>query len=149
MDRNGTERNVRLVAGTIMIFLPGFALTLSSILKFAGMPAVVHQMAAQGFAGGKLTLVAALEILSAALFLFGRTRSVGVLVLSSFLGGAICTHVQMGEYAEALGPFILLTLAWFGTWLRHPQAFWSFAPHRAGATKVLEAQDESWASKSA
>jgi len=112
-----------------LIFLPGLALALSAILKFSGIPGVVHNTAAQGFSDGKLTLVASLEILSAALFLFPRTRPFGVLRLSCFLGGAICTHVRMDEYAKAIGPLILLTLAWTGTWLRHPQALWS--PDRA------------------
>ena len=84
-------------------------MTMSSILKFARVPGVVQEMAASGFADGKLTMVAALELLCAALFLYPRTRSFGLLLLSSFLGGAICTHVQMGEYAKAVGPCILLT----------------------------------------
>src|SRR5215470_19776248 len=150
MDGFGTKQRIRRIAGNILIFLPGLAVTMSSIVKFAGVPAVVHNMAADGFANGKLTLVASLEILSAALFLFPRTRSFGVLVLSSFLGGAICTHVQMGEYAKAIGPSILLTLAWIGTWLRHPQALWN--PNRGhAAEKQLISGDrhETWASKSA
>ena len=148
MDGIGTQQRIRWIAGNILIFLPGLVVTMSSIAKFAGVPGVVHNMAADGFANGKLTLVALLEILSAALFLFPRTRSFGVLVLSSFLGGAICTHVQMSEYAKGIGPFILLTLAWIGVWLRHPQALWS--PDRGClATAVTQNRQESWESKSA
>lgn len=149
MDRSGKQGRARRVAGSILIFLPGLMVVMSAIVKFAGVPAVVHQMAAQGFAGGKLTLVAALEISSAILFLFRRTRSFGVLLLSSFLGGAICTHVQMGEYAKAIGPSVLLALAWVGTWLRHPDALWSLAPYGAGVAPTIETRSESWASKSA
>ena len=150
MDGIQTQQRTRRIAGNILIFLPGLVVTMSAIVKFAGVPGVVHAMAADGFANGKLTLVASLEILSAALFLFPRTRSFGVLLLSSFLGGAICTHVQMGEYAKAIGPSILLTLAWAGTWLRHPQAQW--VPDRGRpATRQANSQDkrESWVSKSA
>jgi len=150
MDGFGTKQRIRRIAGNILIFLPGLAVTMSSIVKFAGVPAVVHNMAADGFANGKLTLVASLEIISAGLFLFPRTRSFGVLVLSSFLGGAICTHVQMGEYAKGIGPSILLILAWVGTWLRHPQSLW--IPDRASPTtsqSFSQNRQESWASKSA
>ena len=146
----GTQQRIRRIAGNILIFLPGLALTMSAIVKFAGVPAVVHNMAADGFTNGKLTLVAWLEILSAALFLFPRTRSFGVLVLSSFLGGAICTHVQMRQYGKAVGPFILLTLAWIGTGLRHPQALW--IPDRgrpATRQPISEDKRESWVSRSA
>ena len=140
MDDEETQTRAQRIAGNTLIFLPGLVATMSSMVKFAGVPGVVHNMAANGFSGGKLTLVAALEILSAALFLFPRTRSFGVLMLSSFLGGAICTHVQMGEYAKGIGPSILLTLAWIGTWLRHPQALWS--PDRSrSATNQLASEN--------
>lgn len=150
MDSMGTPQRTRQIAGNMLIFLPGLAVTMSSIVKFAGVPGVVRSMAADGFAGGKLTLVGALEILSAALFMFPRTRSFGVLLLSSFLGGAICTHVQMGEYAKAIGPSILLGLSWIGTWLRHPQALWS-PDHGRLATRQIVSEDgrERWASKTA
>ena len=149
MDGIQAPQRTRRIAGNILIFLPGLVVTMSAIVKFAGVPGVVHTMAADGFANGKLTLVASLEILSAALFLFPPTRSFGVLLLSSFLGGAICTHVQMGEYAKGIGPSILLTLAWVGTWLRHPQAQW--IPDRGSpATRQAISEDKrkSWVSKS-
>jgi hypothetical protein len=125
-NTSGNSR-VRSVIGTILIGLPGLALGVSAILKFAGVPGVVHQMAQSGFADGKLMLVAGLEILSSLFFLYPRTRSFGLLFLSSFLGGAICVHVQMGEFPKAIGPAMLLTFAWAGTWLRHPEMLWSFA----------------------
>jgi hypothetical protein len=150
MDRDAPQQSARRIAGGVLITLPGLAVAASSILKFARVPAVVSNMAAQGFSGSKLTLVAALEIISVALFLYPRTRSFGLLVLSSFLGGAICTHVQMGEYAKAVGPFILLILAWCGILLRHPQSLWSLS---FGSTPkhqhVPPDRHESWASKSA
>jgi DoxX-like family len=127
------NNRTRLIVGTILIFLPGLALGLSSILKFAGVPGVVHKMALAGFTDGKLILVAALELASAFLFLYGRMRSFGLLFLSAFLGGAICSHVQMGELSAAVGPGILLTLAWTGTWFRHPEMLWSFK----GSTRSL------------
>jgi len=150
MGDEGTQIRVRRIAGDILIFLPGLMVTVSSIVKFAGVPGVVQNMTADGFSGGKLTLVATLEILSAALFLFPRTRSFGVLMLSSFLGGAICTHVQMGQYDKAIGPSILLTLAWIGTWLRHPQALWNpERGHSAAQQLISKDRHETWASKSA
>jgi DoxX-like family len=127
---NGRSRSI---AGAILIFLTGLALGMLAILKFAAVPGVVHKMALAGFADRKLILVATLELTSALLFLYGRTRSFGLLFLSAFLGGAICTHVQMRESAQGVGPGILLALAWTGTWLRHPEMLWSFK----GSTRSL------------
>lgn len=149
MDRNETETRAARTIGNVLIFLPGLAVMMSSVLKFAGVPAVVHTMAAEGFSGGKLTLVATLEILSAALFLYPRTRALGVLMLSSFLGGAICTHLRMDEYAKAIGPCTLLTLSWIGTWLRHSQALWRPFGRTVSSRLLAENRRESWVSKSA
>ena len=126
MTNSAGSNRTRSIAGNILIFLPGLAVTSSSILKFAGIPNVAHQMATMGFSGGRYTLVATLELLSGILFLYPRTRSFGLLFLSAFLGGAICTHVQMGELPKAVPPSILLTFAWIGTYLRHPETLWSF-----------------------
>ena len=38
-----------------------------------------------------------LEIVSAVLFLISFTRSLGLLLVSSFLGGAIATHLPHGQ----------------------------------------------------
>jgi hypothetical protein len=128
-----TRRSSRRLAGTLLVILPGIALTFSSVLKFAGIPAVTAQMAEIGFAGGKLLFIAALEIVSAALFLWPRTRSIGLLLVASYLGGAICAHVQSGEFAKAVSPAALLGLAFLGVWLRHPEMLWSLraAPEEA------------------
>lgn len=123
---NSQNSRVRLIAANIQILLPGLAVVISELLKFARVPAVVNQMAAAGFSGGKIFLVATLGFSSAVLFLYPRTRSIGVLLLSSFLGGAICVHVQRNEYTKAIAPALLLTLAWIGTFLRYPAALWSF-----------------------
>jgi len=126
-------RNNRARLGSVLMFLPGFALAMSSILKFVHVPGVVHEMATMGFTGGRYALVATLELSSAVLYFYPRTRSFGLLFLSAFIGGAICTHVQMGEVPKAIPPAVLLTLAWIGTWLRHPEVFWSFQTSRSQA----------------
>ena len=132
MTGNAQNNRTRSIAGTVLIFLPGLAVGLSSVLKFAAVPAVANQMAAMGFTGGRYTLVAALELVSAVLFLFSRTRSFGLLLLSAFLGGAICSHVQMNEVSKGVGPAVLLALAWSGTWLRHPEMLWSLGRSKHG-----------------
>jgi DoxX-like protein len=139
-NTTGSNRG-RSLAGSILILLPGLALGISGIAKLAHVPQVVHQMAGAGFTGEKLMLVAVLEILSALLFLFPKTRSFGLLFLSAFLGGAICVHVQMGEIPKAVGPAMFLTFAWMGAWLRHPQTYWSFRSE-AAARNLTEAKGE-------
>jgi hypothetical protein len=68
MARDATQNRTRRIAGNILIVLLGLLLVSSAIVKFARMPAGVAQMTALGFSGGKLTLVATLELFSAAVF---------------------------------------------------------------------------------
>jgi hypothetical protein len=106
-----------------LIGLAGLILTGSSVTKLVGVPGVVHQFEAYGF-GGKIVLLGILEMTTAVLFLLPRTRSLGLLLISAFLGGAIATHLQHGMLP--VPPSIVLALAWAGAWLRHPIVFWSF-----------------------
>lgn len=106
------------IAGSSLVYIVGVLLVGSSIAKFAGIPKVVEQLAALGFDGPRLTLIATLEILSALLFLLPRTRVVGLLLASAYLGGAIATHIQHGQPPSQ--PVFVLALMWLGIWLRYP-----------------------------
>jgi hypothetical protein len=118
---------IRRTAGLTVLVICAILLSGSAISKFAHVPGVVRQMAASGFAGPKLTLIASLELLGAMLFLLPRTRSLGLLMVSAYLGGAICAHVQGGDYPHAAAPSILLSVVWIGTALRHPGMLWSLS----------------------
>ncbi len=115
----------RRIAGTTLIILGGLVLVGSATSKLAHVPQVVSQMNALGFSGEKLTFIGILELLSGLLFLLPGTRSAGLLLVSSYLGGAIATHLQHGE--PMLPPSIVLTVLWLGAWLRHPVILWSAA----------------------
>src|SRR5579864_615512 len=106
------------IAGSSMDYIVGFLLAGSSMAKFAGLPKVIEHLAALGFDGPKLTLIATLEILSAVLVLVPRTRVVGLLLASAYLGGAIATHIQHGQPPSQ--PAFVLALMWLGIWLRYP-----------------------------
>lgn len=133
MTNSGGSSRTRSITGNILMVLPALGLAVSSLVKFAHVPSVVQKMTLLGFGGEKLILVAVLEMLSALLFIYARTRSFGLLFLSAFLGGAICAHVQVGQFGDAGGPAVFLALAWTGTWLRHPEMMWSAKGRRSVA----------------
>lgn len=118
--REKTWKNI----GTILITLGAVMLLGSATAKLTHVPQVVSEMASVGLAGNRLTLVAALEVLSALLFLIPPTRSAGLLFVSAFLGGAIATHLQHGQ--SIAPPSFVLALLWVGSWLRHPEILWSW-----------------------
>jgi uncharacterized membrane protein YphA (DoxX/SURF4 family) len=114
----------RRITGNILIFLLGLVLVASAGAKLAHIPKVVEQMGAMGVDGWRLTFVAFLEVSSAILFLLPLTRSLGLLLVSAYMGGAIATHVEHGQ--PFVQPAIFLALLWLGALLRHPQILWSW-----------------------
>jgi hypothetical protein len=114
--------------GSALILLGGLVLIGSAGAKFAHIPPVVTELGGFGFEGNKLTLIAIVEVLSALLFLVPFTRSAGLLLVSSFMGGAIATHIQHGQ--SPLQPAVVLCLIWLGAWLRHPKTLWSLSGTR-------------------
>ena len=97
-------------ARNILTYVLSIVLIGSAIVKLARVPPVVSQMAVLGFDGGRLTFIAVLEIISAGLFLYPRTRQIGLLMVSAYLGGAIAAHVGHGQLPAQ--PAIVLALCW-------------------------------------
>jgi len=126
-------RAARRVAGNILIFLVALVLLGSAITKFAHVPAVVKQLAAIGFGGRRLTVIATLELSSSVLLLILPTRVIGLLLASAFMGGAISAHLGHGE--PIYQPAIILALLWAGCYLRHPSFLWSFYSHKDHSPK--------------
>jgi len=121
---------------SVLIRFCGYSLLLSSAVKFVHPPRAVAYMASMGFEGGTFFLVAVLELLSAVLFLLPTTRWIGLLLVSSYMGGAIAAHLAVHRfftggpflvymathpYVGALVPSIVLAAGWIGMWLSHPE----------------------------
>ncbi len=62
--------------------------------------------------------------MSALLYLIPFTASLGVLLLSAYMGGAILFHMSNDE--SYLIPSVLLILIWIGYYLRHSEMLISF-----------------------
>jgi hypothetical protein len=125
-DSTQATAKARRSAGGTLIYLVGGVLLASSAVKFAHVPKVVNEFGSMGFEGTKLTLSATLEIISAALLLVKTTRSLGLIMVSAYMGGAIATHLQHAQ--SPASPAFVLALTWIGVWLRHPAVVWSTHP---------------------
>ena len=100
----------RRIVGNVLIALSGLLLVASATAKFAHVPKLVSELGSMGFDGNKILFVAILEISSAVLFLVPVTRPTGLLLVCSFLGGAIATHLQHGR--SIVQPAVILGIVW-------------------------------------
>jgi hypothetical protein len=64
-------------------------------------------------------IIAIGEITSALLFLFPRTNIYGLLLLSSYMGGAIIIHMTGG--LNIMMPSVILVVIWIVGFLRNPE----------------------------
>lgn len=127
----------RQILGNVMIILGSLVLLGSAVAKLAHVPKVVSQLESMGFDGNKLMFIALLEVISALLFLTPLTRSVGLLLVSAYLGGAIATHLQHDQ--PMIQPAFVLSVVWFGAWLRHRGVLWSFGSFPKEITQAANA----------
>jgi hypothetical protein len=124
-----TTWNGKTIAGLVLHVLVAGIMILAGSAKLLGLfPA--EEVAKLGLSV-PIQVIGAGELASAILLLVPRTSSLGVLLASSFWGGAICFHMSKGE------PFVLqsalLLLNWAGAYLRVPGMFSSFSASSSAA----------------
>jgi hypothetical protein len=119
------RNNWRNIAGLVLHILIGGLMIFTASEKILGIvpPAA---LAKYGLAN-QMMLIGSGALFAAVLLLIPHTSSLGVLLTSSFWGGAICIHMAHGEpyFVQAF----LLLLSWAGAYLRSPSALdWFSVP---------------------
>lgn len=97
--------------------LPILALTMSAFLKLTGGPQMAEQMSKQfGYPGSLLTNLGILELACVLLYAIPRTSVLGAILLTGYLGGAVSTHVRVGN--NFVAPVVIGVLVWLGLYVR-------------------------------
>jgi hypothetical protein len=132
---NATKRWTKIAGLVLHVLIGGLMIFAGSgkLFGFAQQP--IDELGKAGL-GSWIPVIAAGEIITAVLLLIPRTSSLGILLTSSFWGGAICLHMSKGELFIPQSVFLLL--AWVGTYLRNPATFSSFFGSPAVTQKVAE-----------
>jgi hypothetical protein len=78
------------------------------------------EMDATGFAQSLATPLGIIMLVCGVLYAIPRTAVLGAILITGFLGGAICTHFRLGEFASPPQLICLLlgVLTWGGLYLR-------------------------------
>jgi hypothetical protein len=113
------------IAGLILHFLIGGLLIFTGSLKILG--SVPPEALVKYSLEEQARLIGAGAIVTALLLLIPRTSSLGLLLASSFWGGAICIHMANGE--PYVFQAVMLVLSWAGAYLRDPATLSSFSGH--------------------
>src|ERR1041384_4081752 len=125
MNRASTERTAsgsrrKVWAGGI---LTGFALlflVVDAVMKVVGAPAAVEATTQLGYPANTLPGIGLVELVCLAVYLIPRTAVLGAVLWTGYLGGAVATHVRVGNplFTHVLFPVYIATLLWAGLCLR-------------------------------
>jgi hypothetical protein len=114
---NTPQKPWLLWTGRILSALPVLVMGFAAVMAFARSPQVVEGMSKFGYQESTLLLIGVLELGSAVFYVIPRTAVLGAILMTGYLGGAVATHVRVGDpgwpTAVIAGVFV-----WAGLYLR-------------------------------
>ncbi len=123
----------RILSGLAVLFL-----LFDGVTKLMRVAPVVEATLQLGYPESAVPVIGTLVLIGTVLYLIPRTSVLGALFLTGFLGGAIASHVRLGNplFSHTLFPVYLAALVWGGLLLRDARlrAFLPFA--KSGAAPV-------------
>lgn len=103
--------------GWVLTVLVGLALILSGVMKFSIPPETVKEMQKTiGWSGDLAFKLGFLELACTLLYLIPRTTVLGAILLTGYMGGAIATHVRVGD--DVYLHCVIGVVIWLGVYLR-------------------------------
>ena len=118
-DKTVSISKGRLWAGRIIGGLPALFLLVDAIMKFFKPAPVIEATVKLGYPESVIIGLGVVLLASTILYLIPRTSVLGAILLTGYLGGAVATHVRVGEgWFSILFPVIFGVLLWAGLWLR-------------------------------
>jgi hypothetical protein len=114
-----------LLAGRIMSGLVILFFAFDAVFKFVkpAPPPVVETMAHLGWSLSLAPVLGIILLVATALYVIPNTSALGAILLTGYLGGAVATHLRVGDplFSHILFPTYLGLLLWGGLYLREPR----------------------------
>ena len=115
-----TQSKKMLWAGRIICALPILFLLIDAVMKFMKPPIVVEATVKLGYAESSIIGLGVVLLVSVLIYAIPQTSVLGAILLTGYLGGAVATHVRVGDplFSSVLFPVYLGLLIWGGLYLR-------------------------------
>jgi DoxX-like family len=109
-----------LWAGRIISALPVLFLLMDGVMKLVKPAVVVETTVKVGYPETTILPLGIVLLVCTVLYAIPRTSVLGAILLTGYLGGAVATHVRVGDplFTHVLFPFYLGVLLWGGLYLR-------------------------------
>jgi hypothetical protein len=110
------------ITGWILTCLLGlFLIGGSATGKFIDFPDKKEMMEHLGIKLDLLPTIGIIEVAITIVFLIPRTSFLGAILVTAYLGGAVMTHLRVGD--AWFFPIIIGVVMWIALGLRHPEIF--------------------------
>jgi hypothetical protein len=104
-----------LWAGRVMSALPALFLLMDGVMKLMKPAVVVEKTVELGYPESVILGLGTVLLACTILYLIPRTSVLGAILLTGYLGGAVATHVRVGDSPfSILFPVIVGALLWRG-----------------------------------
>ena len=98
-------------------------LVVDAVPKLLQMPMVVEATQQMGFGASAVPIIGAVLLVCLVLYLVPRTAILGAVLLTGYLGGAVCAQLRIEApvFSTMLFPVYFGILVWVALYLRSPQ----------------------------
>jgi hypothetical protein len=112
-----------LWTGRVLSALGVLFLVFDTAIKLVGARAAVEGTVQLGFAQHQVLTIGLIELACLVLYLVPRTAVLGAVLFTGYFGGAIATHLRLGNplFSHVLFPTYVAALLWVGLSLRDPR----------------------------
>ncbi len=111
--------NKAALAGRVISGLASIMLLMSAVMKLLGRPEVTEEMARLGIPESVILPLGIVELLCVIAYAVPATSITGAILLTGYLGGAICAHVRVAD--PFIVPLAIGVFVWLGLYLRMPR----------------------------
>jgi len=120
-EKSATNSQVwsgRVLSGIAVLFL-----TMDAAMKVLQLPVAVEGTRKVGYSPSVVPILGVIQLICLAAYLIPRTRVLGAILWTGYLGGAVATHVRMGDplFTHVLAPVYVAAMLWGGLCLRDAQ----------------------------
>ena len=110
---NGFQWKAQLLSILMALFL-----VLDGTMKLFRVPAAMDATEKLGYPESVVPRLGVLLLICTLLYLIPRTSTLGAILLTAYLGGAVASHLRLGAMSQAAFAASVGALIWVGAWLR-------------------------------
>jgi hypothetical protein len=107
----------RILSAIPVLFMAG----LGSVFLITNPSMITDGMIKYGYPKEAAFPIVIIEIVCALIYAIPQTATLGAILLTGYLGGAVATHVHAAEYVQIPFPLLFGILVWLGLLLREPR----------------------------